>query len=354
MTTRPGRRAVVTGAAGFIGSHLCERLLEDGWRVTGVDCFTDYYARDDKLANLEVLADDPRFDLLERDLAGSGWQGALRGAGAVFHLAAQAGVRGSFGTSFTEYAANNLVATQRVFEAAGDAGVRRVVWASSSSVYGDAEAHPCREASTLTLPRSPYGVTKRACEDLARIYRTRDLAITGLRYFTVYGPRQRPDMANHRFIEAMLDHRPIEVFGDGSQVRDFTYVADVVAAISAAVTAPVPPGAILNVARGEPVAVRDLIAMLAEELGAEPRIEHRPHRTGDTPRTEGCADAARELLGWEPVTDLRTGIREQVAWHVGRRSRTQPSSTDATVHILPRPRCSAEDTGFDEVRQGLR
>ena len=185
MTTGPGRRAVVTGAAGFIGSHLCERLVGDGWRVTGVDCFTDYYAREDKLSNLEDLSRAPAFDLLERDLLGDGWQAALSGADVVFHLAAQAGVRDSFGRSFQHYADNNLVATQRVFEAAGAAGTPRVVWASSSSVYGDAETHPCREASTATLPRSPYGVTKRACEDLARVYRSPERAITGLRYFTV-------------------------------------------------------------------------------------------------------------------------------------------------------------------------
>src|SRR4051812_29078108 len=179
MTNSPARRAVVTGAAGFIGSHLCERLVEDGWRVTGVDCFTDYYSRADKLSNLEALSSLPAFDLVERDLQGSGWQPALRGADVVFHLAAQAGVRGSFGDSFDQYAGNNLVATQRVFEAAAASGAERVVWASSSSVYGDAETHPCREVSTPTLPRSPYGVTKRACEDLARIYRSRELAITG-------------------------------------------------------------------------------------------------------------------------------------------------------------------------------
>jgi nucleoside-diphosphate-sugar epimerase len=231
--------------------------------------------------------------------------------------------------------------------------VRRFVYASSSSVYG-AETQALGE-SAVPRPLSPYGASKLAGEVLVGAYaQQRGLSTVSLRFFSVYGPRQRPDMATHRFIEAMLDHRPITVFGDGSQVRDFTYVADVVAAISAAVTAPVPPGAILNVARGEPVGVRDLIAMLAEELGVEPRIEYRPHRTGDTPRTEGCADAARELLGWEPVTDLRTGIREQVAWHVGRRSTRESSLTDAKVFFLPRLRRSAEEDGFALVRQGLR
>jgi len=159
MTTGPVRRAVVTGAAGFIGSHLCERLVGDGWRVTGVDCFTDYYAREDKLSNLEGLTRAPAFDLLERDLLGDGWQASLSGADVVFHLAAQAGVRDSFGRSFQHYADNNLVATQRVFEAAGAAGTARVVWASSSSVYGDSPHMPLREDAPCH-PMSPYGVTK--------------------------------------------------------------------------------------------------------------------------------------------------------------------------------------------------
>jgi UDP-glucuronate 4-epimerase len=313
MTTRPGRRAVVTGAAGFIGSHLCERLLEDGWRVTGLDCFTDYYARDDKLANLEVLADDPRFDLLERDLAGSGWQGALRGAGAVFHLAAQAGVRGSFGTSFTEYAANNLVATQRVFEAAGDAGVRRVVWASSSSVYGDAEAHPCREASTLTLPRSPYGVTKRACEDLARIYRTRDLAITGLRYFTVYGPRQRPDMAIRRICEALTSGGTFQLYGDGSQSRDFTYVTDAVDATVRCAHADL-PAPVYNIGGGEEATMARVISTLESLAGARLALDRRPLQRGDVRRTSADVALARRDLAWTSRVSLDEGLAAELAW----------------------------------------
>jgi UDP-glucuronate 4-epimerase len=346
-------RIMLTGIAGFIGSHLAEALVRNGWSVRGVDALTETYSVAQKRDNLAALAGLPDVDVVIADLARDDLRDLLDGVDVVVHLAGEPGVPASWGSGFATYVERNIVATQRLLEAAATAGVGRFVYASSSSVYG-AEKKTLVE-SAVPRPLSPYGASKLAGEVPVGAYaQQRGLSAVSLRFFSVYGPRQRPDMANHRFIEAMLDHRPIEVFGDGSQVRDFTYVADVVAAISAAVTAPVPPGAILNVARGEPVAVRDLIAMLAEELGVEPRIEHRPHRTGDTPRTEGCADAARELLGWEPVTDLRTGIREQVAWHVGRRSRTQPSSTDATVHILPRPRCSAEDTGFDEVRQGLR
>src|SRR3712207_2741697 len=310
MRNRPGRRAVVTGAAGFIGSHLCERLRADGWRVTGVDSFTNYYSRDDKLSNLDPLDDDPGFDLLERDLLGDGWQSALRGARAVFHLAAQAGVRGSFGASFTEYAGNNLVATQRVFEAAAAAGVPRVVWASSSSVYGDAETHPCREAETLTLPRSPYGVTKRACEDLGRIYRSRDLAITGLRYFTVYGPRQRPDMAIRRICEALTSGGTFQLYGDGSQSRDFTFVADAVDA-TVRVASAESTALVYNVGGGEEATMSRVIATLETLAGARLALDRRPPQRGDVRRTSADVTLARRDLGWAPRVSLSEGLAAQ-------------------------------------------
>jgi len=313
MTTGPVRRAVVTGAAGFIGSHLCERLVGDGWRVTGVDCFTDYYAREDKLSNLEGLTRAPAFDLLERDLLGDGWQASLSGADVVFHLAAQAGVRDSFGRSFQHYADNNLVATQRVFEAAGAAGTARVVWASSSSVYGDAETHPCREGSTATLPRSPYGVTKRACEDLARVYRSPELAITGLRYFTVYGPRQRPDMAMRRICDALAFGGTFQLFGDGSQSRDFTYVADAVDATvrcaDATATAPV-----YNIGGGEEATMAHVIATLESLAHARLLLDRHPPQRGDVRRTSADVALARRDLGWSPTVSLSEGLAAQFAW----------------------------------------
>ncbi len=316
-TNRHTRRAVVTGAAGFIGSHLSERLLADGWRVTGVDCFTDYYARSDKLANLETLADAPGFDLVERDLLDDGWQAAVRGADAVFHLAAQAGVRGSFGSTFSEYAGNNLVATQRVFEAATAGGAGRVVWASSSSVYGDAESHPCLEATTATLPRSPYGVTKRACEDLARIYRSPDLAITGLRYFTVYGPRQRPDMAIRRICDALTSGGTFELYGDGSQSRDFTYVADAVdATVRCAHTAATAP--VYNIGGGEEATMARVIATLEGLSGARLALHRRPPQRGDVRRTSADVSLARRDLGWQPAVPLGEGLSAELAWVRGR------------------------------------
>jgi len=313
MTNKLRRRAVVTGAAGFIGSHLCERLVADGWRVTGIDCFTDYYSREDKVSNLAALSDEPAFDLIERDLAGHGWQSALEGATAVFHLAAQAGVRDSFGDSFVEYARDNMVATQRVFEAAGVAGAARVVWASSSSVYGDAEAHPCREGSTPTLPRSPYGVTKRACEDLARIYRNRGLAITGLRYFTVYGPRQRPDMAIRRICDALHSGGTFEIFGDGFQSRDFTFVADAVDATVRTALSEVPTD-IYNIGGGEEATLSQVIATLEQVAGRRLTLHRIPAQRGDVRRTSADVSLARRNLGWSPAVPLDKGLAAQLAW----------------------------------------
>jgi len=303
----------VTGAAGFIGSHLCERLVADGWRVTGIDCFTDYYAREDKVGNLQGLSSEPAFDLLERDLTGDGWQHAVNGAAATFHLAAQAGVRGSFGDSFMDYASNNVVATQRVLEAVSTAGSGRVVWASSSSVYGDAERHPCDERSTPTLPRSPYGVTKRACEDLARVYRKRGLAISGLRYFTVYGPRQRPDMAIRRICDALVDGGTFKVFGDGLQSRDFTYVTDAVdATVRAALTDR--PADVYNVGGGDEATLARVIATLEQIAGRSLDVDRRPAERGDVRRTSADVTLARRTLGWSAAMPLEQGLAAQLAW----------------------------------------
>jgi len=319
MTNGRERRAVVTGAAGFIGSHLCERLLGDGWRVIGIDCFTDYYAREDKRSNLAALADQPGFDLVERDLVGDGWQDSFQGVTAVFHLAAQAGVRDSFGATFGQYASNNLVATQRVFEAAEAGGAARVVWSSSSSVYGDAETHPCSEASTPTLPRSPYGVTKRACEDLARVYRSHGLAITGLRYFTVYGPRQRPDMAMRRICDALDSGATFPLFGDGSQSRDFTYVTDAVdATVRCAHAADATE--IYNVGGGEEATLSHVIATLERLAGSRLALDRRPRQRGDVHRTSADVSLARANLGWSPVVPLDQGLAAQLAWVQNRRS----------------------------------
>jgi len=330
-------RILLTGVAGFIGSHVADFLTLEGRQVRGVDAFTETYSARQKRDNLAAVSRSPDLELVTRDLARDDLGDLLDDVDAVVHLAGEPGVPASWGTAFTTYVERNIVATQRLLEAATAAGVDRFVYASSSSVYGP-EDGPLLE-SAVPRPLSPYGATKLAGEVLVGAYaQERGLPTVSLRFFSVYGPRQRPDMAAHRFIEALLDGRHIPVYGDGRQARDFTYVADVVAAVAAATTAPVAAGSVLNVARGEPVEVCDLIATLAEEVGAEPRIDRRPHRVGDTPRTEGRADAARKALGWVPRVDLRTGIRQQVAWHLerGLAGRPAPAASVAGTRLAGR------------------
>ncbi|HAC46969.1 MAG TPA: UDP-glucose 4-epimerase, partial [Chloroflexi bacterium] len=221
-------KVIVTGAAGFIGSHLSERLLADGHEVVGIDCFTDYYRRARKEQNLEAARSHRNFSFEELDLVDADLTAALEGADVVYHLAGQPGVRPSWGHQFDRYTRDNIIATQRLLEHLKGSHLKRLVFAGSSSVYGDAEAFPTRE-SALPRPVSPYGVTKLAAEHLAHLYtRNFDIPAVSVRYFTVYGPRQRPDMAFSRFMQALADGDPIEVFGDGEQTREFTYVSDAV------------------------------------------------------------------------------------------------------------------------------
>jgi nucleoside-diphosphate-sugar epimerase len=305
--------AIVTGAAGFIGSHLSERLIGEGWRVTGVDAFTSYYARADKEANLAGLRHEPRFDLIEADLANAPLDRIFADRPIVFHLAAQAGVRASFGDSFVGYVNDNLIATQRVLEHALDAGCPRVVMASSSSVYGDAETYPCVEGVTPTRPRSPYGATKRMCEDLADIYRGLGLSVAALRYFTVYGPRQRPDMAMRRLCEATVGGDPFILNGDGLQSRDFTYVGDAVdATIRAGAVLDVP--LILNIGGGEEATMRDVIATIEQLSGTLLDIQRTGDGKGDVRRTAADTRIARHALGWSPTTTLIEGLANQLDW----------------------------------------
>ena len=306
--------AVVTGCAGFIGSHLTERLVADGVRVIGIDAFRPYYDRAAKVDNLAALNNEPNFELLELDLATADLAPLMASAGTVFHIAAQPGVRRSFGDGFTGYALDNMVATQRVFEAAGEAGCPRVVWASSSSVYGDAPAYPCVETSTPTEPRSPYGVTKRACEDLAAVYRMQGLSVVGLRYFTVYGPRQRPDMAIRRLCEALVgEGGTFPLFGDGNQTRDITYVGDVVEATVLAGRA-LDPDPIYNVGGGHEVTLNHVIATLEGLAGRRVEIERFAPQTGDVRRTGADSTAARQSLGWHPNVPLAEGLANELEW----------------------------------------
>ena len=294
---------VVTGAAGFIGSQLAEKLLESGHDVLGVDCFTDYYDPALKEENAAAL-DVARLDLADEDLD-------LHGVDGVFHLAGQPGVR-SFGDVFEEYVRRNLLASRRVFEAAAAAGVR-VVFASSSSIYGDAERYPTAE-ETEARPISPYGITKLGCEQLAHAYaRGFGLEAVVLRYFTFYGPRQRPDMALARIVDALARGSSFELYGDGLQSRSFTYVADGVEATIAAMER-APAGSIYNVGGGEEATMRDVIATLERVSGRTLDLVDSPAAAGDVRRTSADATRIRQDLGWHATTTLEDGLRAQWEW----------------------------------------
>ncbi len=309
-------RCLVTGVAGFLGSTLAERLLRDGNEVRGVDCFTDYYARVDKERNLETLRRSAAFELREEDLSTTDVRALVRDVEVVFHQAAQAGVRASWGESFESYTRHNILATQRLLEAVKGSGVRRLVYASSSSVYGDTTDLPMRESSR-PRPFSPYGVTKLAAEHLAELYRHNfGVSTVSLRYFTVYGPRQRPDMAFRRFIEAMLSGRPLPVFGDGAQTRDFTFVDDIVEANLLATREGVE--GVYNIGGGSRVTLQEVLEELARIVGVPLAIERAPTQAGDVRHTEADTTLARERLGYAPKVALRQGLERQVAWMRGR------------------------------------
>ncbi|HEX4929629.1 MAG TPA: NAD-dependent epimerase/dehydratase family protein [Gaiellaceae bacterium] len=299
-------RYVVTGAAGFIGSHLAEALQRDGHDVLGVDSFTDYYERSRKERNAAAL------DVLEADLAHAPLEPILAGADGVFHLAGQPGVRASWGETFQLYLDRNVRATQRLFEAAAAAGTR-VVFASSSSVYGDAEAYPTRE-DVAPQPISPYGITKLACEQLAvAIARARGLEAVVLRYFTVYGPRQRPDMAFTAMLEALARGDRFRLFGDGSAARSFTYVGDAVAATIAAMERG-RAGEIYNVGGGEEATMSEAIALAEEVSGRTLDVERLDVAAGDVKRTMADVSKAAAALDWAPETALRDGMAAQWEW----------------------------------------
>ena len=300
-------RYVVTGAAGFIGSHLAEALVAAGHEVVGVDCFTDYYDPAEKEANAAGL-DVRRLDLAQDTLP-------LDGVDGVFHLAGQPGVR-SFGDVFALYLRRNVLATQRVLHSAAAAGVR-VVLASSSSVYGDAEAYPTSEDAE-PRPISPYGITKLGCEHLARAYAAGfDLDAVVVRYFTVYGPRQRPDMLFRRVCEALLSGATFEVFGGGLQSRSFTEVGDAVAATVAAMER-APAGALYNVGGGDEASVLESIALLERLSGRTLDVRHAGEAKGDVHRTRADVSRIRAALGWEPRTRLEDGLARMWSWASGR------------------------------------
>jgi nucleoside-diphosphate-sugar epimerase len=305
-------RCLVTGCAGFVGSHLCERLLDLGHEVVGIDRFSDYYARPLKESNLARLRDEARFTLAEVDLCAADLAPHVEGVGVVFHEAAQAGVRASWGDSFRSYTQDNVLGTQRTLEAALRAGVRKVVYASSSSVYGDTLDLPMRETS-LPRPYSPYGVTKLAAEHLAELYRKNfGLPTASLRYFTVYGPRQRPDMGFNKFIAAWLAGQAVRVYGDGEQTRDFTYVDDIVEANL--LTMAEGKEGVYNIGGGSRVSLSQVLETLRQVMDLPAaRVEHIETQAGDVTHTWADTTRARAELGFAPKTALREGLANQVA-----------------------------------------
>ena len=305
---------LVTGSAGFIGSHTVERLLRDGHRVRGVDCFTDNYEPSLKRANAALVADHPDHELIEADLVTADAAALLDGVDAVLHLAGQPGVRDSWADGFETYVERNIVATQRLLEAAKGSGISRFAAASSSSVYGDAETYPTTEAA-LPRPVSPYGVTKLAAEHMCTLYATNfDVPTVSLRYFTVYGPRQRTDMALRRMIDMTLAGEPFPLYGDGTVSRSFTYVDDVVEANLAALFHEAPPGTAVNIANESTASMADLIDMVGAAVGEPVRLERFEAAAGDARRTGGSSALAHDVLGWSPSTSLRDGIDQMVAW----------------------------------------
>jgi nucleoside-diphosphate-sugar epimerase len=307
-------RVVVTGAAGFIGSHLSEALCETGHQVLGIDCLTEYYDPAEKRRNLRALSQLPGFSFAEVDLRSANLHALLDGAAVVFHQAGQPGVRRSWGTGFADYCEHNVKATQSLLEAARAVATPRFVYASSSSVYGNAMSYPTRETD-LPSPNSPYGVTKLAAEHLCALYTANwGVNTVSLRYFTVYGPRQRPDMAIRRLADSAVMGLPFQLFGDGRQIRDFTFVSDVVAANISAGFGDVPPGTVVNIAGGSNAVMADLIELVGEMAGTPVLWQRSPQEAGDVRQTGGAIDRAYQLLNWEPRVTLHEGLAATVDW----------------------------------------
>lgn len=308
------RRALVTGCAGFIGSHLTESLLADGVQVVGVDCFNANYGRAQKLSNLHQALDWRAFEFVPLDLASGDLAELVRDVDVVFHLAAEPGVRASWGDRFARYVNNNIVGTQQLLRALEAAPGARLVYASSSSVYGQAETLPTAE-DTVPAPVSPYGLTKLTGEHLANVYHVNHgLEVASLRFFTVFGPRQRPDMAFNIFCRAALAGEPITIYGDGHQTRDFTYVGDVVAATRAAAVAAIDSGGAYNIGGGLRASLREVLDTIAELSGRPLDVRYGLHQAGDVRDTGADTGKATRDLGFTPRTSLRDGIAAELEW----------------------------------------
>ena len=307
---------LVTGACGFIGTNLCHSLLEDGFFVTGVDAFTDNYQNRLKKANQKELEKFKNFSLIECDLLEADLAPLVEGIEVIFHLAGQPSVHNSWGEDFHLYSNRNIALTQRLLRAANKAKTARFVNSSSSSIYGRVSSTPTREIDEKR-PISPYGVTKLAAENLVTLYGSEfGLSTVSLRYFTVFGPRQRPDMAFNKLIHAGRNRESFPLHGDGSQIRDFTFVGDVVEANKLAAFADVIPGSVFNIGGGSPVTMRETIIMLEEIMDLKIQLEFTPLGPGNPMITTADCTSASAILGWKPKMDIYNGLRAQVAWQL--------------------------------------
>ena len=305
-------RVIVTGAAGFIGSNLAKRLLEEGYDVVGIDSYEDYYPRWIKEKNVSHLKRYTAFRFIEDNLLEIDLRSTVRDIDYIFHQSAQPGIRGSFGQFFSTYVVNNIIATQKLLEAAKNNNIKRFIFASSSSVYGNTPALPAKEDSIL-VPYSPYGVTKLASEHLVKVYNDNfGIPSVILRYFTVYGPGQRPDMAFHRFIKAILEDRTITIFGDGKQTRDFTFVSDIVHANMLAINAP--EGMVFNVGGGARIALVDAVNMIGELMKSKPKMDFQTPQKGDVKDTWADLKVAEETLGYKPGVKLDQGLLQEIEY----------------------------------------
>jgi nucleoside-diphosphate-sugar epimerase len=306
---------IVTGVAGFIGSHLAEALLQQGAEVIGVDQFNDYYDPQLKHDNLFNLKQYSRFKLIKADIQELNWLELLESVDVVYHQAAQAGVRASWGQGFLNYTARNINATQVILEAAKQvSSLNRIVYASSSSIYGNAVTMPTPE-TLCPLPVSPYGITKLAGERLCWLYQQNfDVPVTALRYFTVYGPRQRPDMAFHKFFQAAIEGKSINIYGDGQQTRDYTYVSDIVAANLAAGKIPEAIGEVFNIGGGSRITLTELLDMMEQVMGQPIKRNYLENAVGDARHTSADITKAQKILGYTPQVSLLEGLTQEWQW----------------------------------------
>lgn len=306
-------KCLVTGAAGFIGSHLCEYLVGKGMAVVGIDSFVDYYPRVMKEANIAALKKKQHFQFVESSLLEVDLKSLLADVDVVFHQAAQAGVRASWGESFKIYTDNNILGTQMLLEACKESPIERFVYASSSSVYGDTMDLPMRESS-LPSPVSPYGVSKLAAEHLCWLYfKNFKVPTVSLRYFTVYGPRQRPDMAFHRFFKWASEGQSLQVYGTGEQTRDFTYIGDIVEANWLAGVKPV-QGEVFNIGGGSRISLNKIISFVEEIVGVHLEVHREDVQKGDVRHTSADMTKARKMLGYEPKVPIEEGLRSEFEW----------------------------------------